>query len=665
MLVKKGESMKKYQSKQGVQLPARLGNVQFEKTKSRVLAHLGGWLIRLLWLSATIALLAVAGYGQYVATSAAPPPANTNGIEYHGGPIIANPHVYFIWYGNWNGNSAQWILPQFIQGLSGSTYFNTNSLYPDSTGARVSNNVIMSMQAFDNYSLGSQLTDQGVQSVVDQQLQNGSLLIDPSGVYFVLTSADVDVPGFCNQFCGYHSHTTLQGTDIKYAFVGNIDRCPNTCTLGNLGPGPNGNLGADAMANVIAHELNESVTDPDLNAWFHVDLRGENGDLCNFTFGPIFTTGNGASANITLAGRNFLIQRNWINLNGGYCGMIAKPAPPTPVYPYDGLLHVSSNFPVRWLDGLGGTLADPNHPVVYAIYYKYWPYGGVEPANYTLVTATQPCNPDAPGFCRTDVTGEPDGTFRWYLEADLDTSPPPHTTPSLVRTQSGVSTFTVGYQPINTIPPPLPPTPVYPYNGLQGVGSDFPVQSNDGLDPSRRNGQYPTTYAIYYKYWPFGGVEPSSYTLVVAAQPCNSRTPGICETYVTGEPNGNFRWFVIANMDVSLFTGVPNSILSTQSSVATFTVGQSVTYQGCYTDDPNRALPVQLASTNATVESCTQAGFNAGYRFVGLQWYGECWAGNSIGYALDSPSQCNTPCNANPSETCGGAWHNSIWTTGR
>src|SRR5438309_338036 len=30
-----------------------------------------------------------------------------NGIEYHGGPVMPGPHnVYFIWYGNWNGNTA-------------------------------------------------------------------------------------------------------------------------------------------------------------------------------------------------------------------------------------------------------------------------------------------------------------------------------------------------------------------------------------------------------------------------------------------------------------------------------------------------------------------------------------------------------------------------------
>ena len=409
-----------------------------------------------------------------------PGPSTSNGIEYHGGPVIASPNVYFIWYGNWSGNSALSILPQFISSLSGSTYFSTNSLYG------VSNHVTMGNQVFDNYTQGSLLTDKGLQAVIKQQLQGG-LPTDPSGVYFVLSSADVhqqnDAKEFCVDYCGFHTHATMNNADIKYAFVGNIDQCPAACSLGNLGPGPNGNAGADAMANVITHELNQTVTDPDLNAWFHGSLSGEVGDLCNFDFGPVFTTGNGASANITLQGRNYLIQRNFINLSGGYCGMISKPEAPTPVYPNDGVLHVSSNFPVRWNDGLSGTLANPNHPATYSIFYKYWPYGGVEPPNYTLVVSGQQCNPDSPGICSTAVTGEPDGTFRWYVEGDLDTSPPPHSTPSFVRTQSSVSTFTIGNQPIGTIPPPLPPTPVYPNDGLQGAPSNFPVRWNDGLDP--------------------------------------------------------------------------------------------------------------------------------------------------------------------------------------
>jgi hypothetical protein len=145
---------------------------------------------------------------------------------------------------------------------------------------------------------------------------------------------------------------------------------------------------------------------------------------------------------------------------------------------------------------------------------------------------------------------------------------------SILSTQGSPSFFTVGYQPISTIPAPLPPNPIYPGDGAQNVSSSFPVRWNDGLDTARRNPLWPVTYAIYYKYWPFGGFEPANYTLVVATQPCNSVTFGTCETFVTGEPDGNFRWYVIAKMDVALSTGIPNSILSMQSSIATFTVGQ-------------------------------------------------------------------------------------------
>jgi hypothetical protein len=53
-----------------------------------------------------------------------------NGIDYHGGPVILNgTNVYFIWYGNWTGNTAKTILPDLISGLSGSPYFNINTTY--------------------------------------------------------------------------------------------------------------------------------------------------------------------------------------------------------------------------------------------------------------------------------------------------------------------------------------------------------------------------------------------------------------------------------------------------------------------------------------------------------------------------------------------------------
>jgi hypothetical protein len=70
------------------------------------------------------------------------------------------------------------------------------------------------------------------------------------------------------------------------------------------------------MANIMAHKLNEAITDPDGNAWFHLNTAGEVGDLCNFKFGTTFPSLNGAHANIVLSGRQFLIQSNWVNSGG-------------------------------------------------------------------------------------------------------------------------------------------------------------------------------------------------------------------------------------------------------------------------------------------------------------------------------------------------------------
>jgi hypothetical protein len=171
----------------------------------------------------------------------------------------------------------------------------------------------------DSYSRGTSLSDSAIQGVVADAINAGRLPKDTNGVYFVLTSADVTASsGFCTQYCGWHTHGTIAGSDIKYSFIGNPDRCPSACEAQTTGP--NGNAGADGMASIISHELEEAATDPDLNAWY--DRRGmENADKCAWTFGTTYTVANGSSANVQLGSRDFLIQRNWVNASGGYCSM--------------------------------------------------------------------------------------------------------------------------------------------------------------------------------------------------------------------------------------------------------------------------------------------------------------------------------------------------------
>jgi hypothetical protein len=245
-----------------------------------------------------------------------------NGITYHGGPLLGvvggNPvTAYYIWYGNWSGNTAVTILTDFIQNIGPSPYYNINTTYYNSSNAHVVNSVTYGGSTTDNYSRGTALSDSGVQGVVSDAISSGRLPNNPSGVYFVLTSQDVnETTGFCTQYCGWHTYGTIAGSNIKYSFVGNPARCISACAAQNTGP--NGNAGADGMASIIAHELEETVTDPNLNAWY--DNRGaENADKCAWTFGSTSNAGNGSIYNMTLGSRRYLIQQNWVNAAGGYC----------------------------------------------------------------------------------------------------------------------------------------------------------------------------------------------------------------------------------------------------------------------------------------------------------------------------------------------------------
>jgi len=247
-------------------------------------------------------------------------PSGNNGISYHGGPVIlGTTNAYYIWYGNWLGNTATTILSDLASSIGGSPYFNINTTYYDGSNTHVNNLVHYAGSTTDAYSQTTALSDSGVQAVVSSAISSGRLPKDTNGVYFVLTSADVnETSGFCTQYCGWHTHATISGSDIKYSFVGNPDRCPSACEAQTTSP--NGNAGADGMASIIAHELEEAVTDPDLNAWY--DRRGqENADKCAWTFGSLSTASNGSKYNMTLNSKNYLIQQNWVNAGGGFCAL--------------------------------------------------------------------------------------------------------------------------------------------------------------------------------------------------------------------------------------------------------------------------------------------------------------------------------------------------------
>ena len=138
------------------------------------------------------------------------------------------------------------------------------------------------------------------------------------------------------------------------------------------------------------------------------------------------------------------------------------------------------------------------------------------------------------------------------------------------------------------------------------------------------------------------------------------------------------KWRVVMSMMfLSLFVIVPGKASSAESSHhRTETSGEegfrsrgsgtdSFRYVGCWRDDGNRTLTGASSSapgfmTNrACREYCRERGFN----FAGTQLRNYCFCGNSYDRLGQAPEpECNTPCDGNKEEMCGGSWRNSVFS---
>lgn len=121
-------------------------------------------------------------------------------------------------------------------------------------------------------------------------------------------------------------------------------------------------------------------------------------------------------------------------------------------------------------------------------------------------------------------------------------------------------------------PRPLNPTPVYPSG--TNVPSSYLVRWKSGLDIDRNF--YPVRYEVWFKHWPVGGTEPAAWSLSTDQLPCQDNGGGPdanneCSTYVSGpQLPGNWRWYVVANLDVSSQVNFPNTEFTTQANPITF-----------------------------------------------------------------------------------------------
>ena len=296
----------------------------------------------------TIAAVAVFALGLISANAQIRPGGITpvSRVYYHNGPLMSEPAVYVIWYGNWavtnkyDNPAGQQIIRDFLHAVGGSPYYSMNTTFSTSSNV-ITGSVLFGGETTDAGSQGKVLTDAKVFCVVTNAIASGALPNDLNGVFFVLSSSDVyESSGFCGRYCGFHDNRSLAGTDIKYAFIGSPVRCLRNCTPQLISP--NGNPAADGMASTIAHELTEMVTDPNGNAWYDLS-NSEVADKCAWTYGHHqYRAPNKSWANVgwdfydrngaLQYHRNFLIQRSLVRgytktgMQVNYCAISYDPA---------------------------------------------------------------------------------------------------------------------------------------------------------------------------------------------------------------------------------------------------------------------------------------------------------------------------------------------------
>ncbi|KAF7949209.1 hypothetical protein EAE96_008376 [Botrytis aclada] len=80
-------------------------------------------------------------------------------------------------------------------------------------------------------------------------------------------------------------------------------------------------------------------------------------------------------------------------------------------------------------------------------------------------------------------------------------------------------------------------------------------------------------------------------------------------------------------------------------------------YAGCFIDpsSPSALLfRTDLNSQNMTVEICVDFCKGNGYKYAGLEYYGECFCGASVGGPQTSELNCSFPCTGDNTKSCGG-----------
>lgn len=224
----------------------------------------------------------------------------------HSGLILDHTNTYAIfWDPAWTTNpqftgDKITSLQSFFAGFGGSNYSNTLTEYGATTQSTFKMTIMDNSQA-PNFDPGPSILGGHICALLDAH----GLAPDYYAFYAIYTPARYTVDP--NGFLGYHAKATCHNVTIHEALIYTADSV-SPADHSFVVDGIHHSNNAAELVNVTAHELAETITNPDLtNGWYAVNSKGEVADKCNFTFNtsaPFLTLHNGGI---------FKLQGEWSN----------------------------------------------------------------------------------------------------------------------------------------------------------------------------------------------------------------------------------------------------------------------------------------------------------------------------------------------------------------
>lgn len=244
-----------------------------------------------------------------------------NDIQYYTNSTILTDIVtaYNIYVGDFSSTPSlqrtQELLDYFASNLGESSwfsiitsYYQINSKTNKKTYASGKLNFGGSVNIFSE-DVALSLTELDLIDALIYLLNNRFFPVNTQAVYTFILRGDTVYDGWLSKWCGYHFGILLNdGRILNLSIIadpGSVQKGKDPCACVAMWANTaNGNMGADNMAQVYAHEVVEVITN--FNGAWHFENNVENADACGWTFGKV--DGN---SNVQIGQKRFLIQQNW------------------------------------------------------------------------------------------------------------------------------------------------------------------------------------------------------------------------------------------------------------------------------------------------------------------------------------------------------------------